>query len=148
MFKFSHLLAVAALTLAAQQPAWSQAPDADKVLIEKSFRDWQQALVDRDSGALERIAAPEFTQAHVGSEESRAVAIGMPTASPDYAVEGVAIEALGVRVNGDAGQLEAIALVRENYSGRIHINRLAFSQSWVRRDGGWLLVRSDNNSLE
>jgi hypothetical protein len=53
-----------------------------------------------------------------------------------------------VTVSGDTGQLKAVTLVRETFSGRTYNTRKSVSETWARAGGGWRLTREDLTELK
>jgi hypothetical protein len=134
-------LLACALPLALATPATAAANAEDTAAIEAMFRAWNTALVAQDAGTMDAIASEDFTEIQDGDPVNRAMAIGMPTHSPDYRVLKVDIESFDVDVAGDSAQAKAVVSKQESFSGKVYTARETIDTSWARSDGNWQLTQ-------
>lgn len=137
------LLLVGGTGLAAQATASS--PEDSVRALEAARR---EALLRADTVALSRLLAAEFVEiSRFGTVRTRADNIG-EIASGVLRLTAVRQDSLTVRIYGDVAVLQGIAENAGTYRGFPFAGRIRYTRVFVRRDGRWQAVTTQQTSMQ
>jgi ketosteroid isomerase-like protein len=150
------IILAAALLLVACSPAAavqtkSRTPDrnsrAERALL-RTNREYDEALVRGDAGALERIYADEFVYTTFDGEvRDKAQQIAF-TRSGDLKLESGRSDDVRVRVYGDTAVMTGRFTAKGQFRGeKIEVHE-RYTAVWVRSRGRWRLVAEQGNEIK
>ncbi len=125
----------------------SSADGADEKAIAQIEQDWAAAMVKGDVGALERALAKEWTLTEDGQVTSRAQALGA-FKSGAYKVESATIRDLSVHVFGDAAIATMVTETKGTIMGKPVPPASRSTDFFVKRDGQWQAVSTQNTAIK
>jgi hypothetical protein len=108
--------------------------------LAKAAHDYDQAQINSDKAALERLLAPDYQLANSGGKiETKAEFIADQLA-PGYKLNPYTVEEPIERVMGEAALMGGVADLSGTSSGKAFSVRLRFLDVWQKRDGRWQVV--------
>lgn len=119
---------------------------ADEKAVSRLVHEWLDALVNNDLDALDRIIGDDYIITNSdGSvlgkkQDMEPLRAGLKFESAD-------IEDLKVRVYGDTAVATGVTTFKGNFKGREFTARERFTDVWVRRNGRWQAVASQETRL-
>jgi len=150
---FCFALAAAALPVSATpqhpatcsegQAAYSHA-DAE-AYIRQASADWATSVSTNDSSVLERILAEDFVWVLEGRLLNKAQAVAEAASGPGPFLSNT-LDYVNIRFFGDT----AVAQGRETWRksrGAIRHGRFIWTDTWVRRNGCWQVVASQDSVI-
>ena len=137
------LLTAGGSGLAAQ--AAGSSPEDSVLALEAARRD---ALLRADTVALSRMIGDEFVEiSRFGALRTRAENIG-DVASGTLRLTAIRQDSLTVRIYGDVAVLQGIAENAGTYRGFPFAGRIRYTSVFVRRDGRWQAVTTQQTSMQ
>ena len=127
--------------------AGKSADGADERAIAKIEQDWAAAMAKGDLSALEQNLAAEWTITEDGKTSTRAQALGA-FKSGAYKVESSALRDLNVHVFGDAAIASMIVDVKGTFMGKPVPASSRSVDFFVKRDGRWQAVSTQNTAVQ
>ena len=119
---------------------------ADQVRAAETARG--QALLQRDTTALSRLVANEFTEiSRLGTIRTKADNI-RDIASGDLRLTTIKYDSLTVHVYGDAAVLQGIADNTGMFRGIPFAGKIRYMRVFVRRDGRWQAVAMQQTPMQ
>jgi len=132
-------------SLASSGDVAAQPASVEQALLQVE-RDWEQASVKHDQGALERVLAPEFVSTDSdGLMQTRAEMARRHPA--DLEVLAFSHDDYKVHVFGDAAVVTGRASMTAAQNGRRFSTQERFTDVFVRRDGRWQAVSSHSSRV-
>lgn len=120
-------------------------PRAAKLLAFEKM--WNQAQLTRDSGALEELVAPGFTNTEWDGEISNREKFLSDIRDPKYKPDAMNIDNVSVSMYGDAAVVTGVYHTKGTYNGRPYDHVGRFTDTWVLKDGRWQCVASHTSLL-
>ena len=121
-----------------------QAADAAAALMQLE-RDWSDAVKRRDFAWMERHYAPEYTWTSPdGTLNDRKTDI---EDTKNFAVDSMEVSDAVVRVNGDTAVVTGVTALRGKYKGVDVSGNYRFTDTFVKRDGRWLILASQSTRV-
>ena len=117
----------------------TEAEDSTKAEIKKLTKDWNQAIINRDSLMLEKLLAPEFTL-----QGSLPRGKWITNTLHHFSTESLQIkEEQSISVFGDAAQSQATFYWKASFDGSPRIdNEYLVNDIWKKNNGRWqILIR-------
>lgn len=99
-----------------------------------------------DKATVERMMAAEFVQTQDGKTYDRAKLLA--AIKPSGLNPSLSYEEVGVAVNGETATLTGIAVLRGQRGGAMATVRQKFTDTFVKREGRWLVLRSEVTTLK
>ena len=127
--------------------AGTTADGADERAIAKIEQDWSAAMVKGDISVLEQNLAAEWTLTEDGKTSTRAQALAA-IKSGAYKVESSALRDLNVFVVGDAAIASMIVDVKGTFMGKPVPASSRSVDFFVKRDGRWQAVSTQNTAVQ
>ena len=126
-----------------KSPAAASAPraggDATAELM-RLEREWADAVKRGDTGWMEQHYAPEYTwTSPEGTVNDRKADI---EDAKNYAFESLEVSDARVRVVGDTAVVTGVTTLKGKYKGQDFSGSYRFTDTFVRRDGRWLVLAS------
>lgn len=113
----------------------------------KAERDWADAMMKNDAGAIARIEADDYT--YVMGDMSGDRKRDLADANAGVFTGSAELTEMKVRVYGDAAVVTGNAFLRgAKYKGKDISGRYVFTDMFVKRDGGWQVVASHSNKVQ
>lgn len=108
---------------------------------------WDDAIVHKRRQAIEANMAPEFL--HIGEDGalSNHAAFLDALLSEHLSIEPYAMDALQVRVFGDAALLTGTTRMRGTWRGKPFASHYRFTDTYIRRNGAWKVVQVQITAL-
>ena len=133
------LVAFSATTVAgAQATGAPSAAEIERTLF--SLEDgWTQALVRRDAAAFDRLLAPRFVYTENDQVMTRAQLIDALTRGADT-VESASNEDMTAYVYGNTAVITGWLIVKGRGPNGAFNRRYRYTDTWVRRQGGWQVI--------
>jgi uncharacterized protein (TIGR02246 family) len=133
-------------SLALARASKSSQDGADEKAISRLVHEWLDALVKNDLNALDRIIADDYVITNsdgsvLGKQQD------MEPLKAGLKFESAAVEDLKVRVYGDAAVVTGVTTFKGSFNGRAFAARERFTDVWVRRNGRWQAVASQETRL-
>jgi ketosteroid isomerase-like protein len=151
-YRLSALTVAIAIVLgvAASSPVFGQAKASGspvELALIKLENDWNDASVKRDVAVLGRILADDysFTDSD-GMMLTRAQMLGMLKSGEDVVTSAVSTD-MKVRVYGNAAVVTGRYTAKEQLKGKDISGTSAFTDTWVKRPGGWVCVATHGSRL-
>jgi ketosteroid isomerase-like protein len=108
--------------------------------LAQAVQDYDQAQVQSDKAALERLLAPDYQLANSGGKiETKAEFIADQLA-PGYKLNPFTVEQPVERVMGDVALMGGVANLSGTDGGKAFSVRLRFLDVWQKRGGRWQVV--------
>ena len=123
------------------------ADGADEQAIAKLEQDWAAGMVKGDMAALESNLAKEWTLSEDGQVTTRAQALGA-FKSGAYKVESAALRDMRVFVVGDAAVATMLVDTKGTFMGKPVPPLARSTDFFVRRDGRWQAVSTQNTTVK
>jgi ketosteroid isomerase-like protein len=127
-------------------PVVSAAPASENVeqVITQKEREWVAAILQKDTAAIDRLIADDFSGTTNDQSYSKEEAIADVKSGTHESLD---LDNIEVRVFGDAavatmGQNEKSQHGKEDFSGRY-----LFTNVWVKRNGQWQAVASHGSRI-
>jgi len=131
------LVAVLLLTGGAVQAA--EPSPSDEQQLKKIEQDWADAYVKRDPAVMQRIVADDFS--FVGPDGSMVKKDEyIKSITGDTTFTSFKMDALNVRVYGDAAVVSGIASISAKTKGEDENGRYSFTDVFVKQKGEWKAV--------
>lgn len=127
--------------------AGKTADGADEQAIMQIERDWAAAMAKGDLTALEQNLAKEWTLTEDGRTTTRAQALGA-FRSGAYKVESATLRDLSVHVFGDAAVATMIVETQGTFMGKPVPPASRSTDFFVKRDGRWQAVSTQNTAIK
>jgi ketosteroid isomerase-like protein len=109
--------------------------------------DWSRAIRNHDAAWVERNFAADATDISDGTVRNKAQAIEAMR-NDRSVVESDEMSEVGVRVDGNAAVVTGIYRIRgRDASGKPFDHRHRFTDTWIKRDGRWLMWASQGATL-
>jgi ketosteroid isomerase-like protein len=143
------LCAFSPLLLAAFAVAtFAQAAD-DKGALLQIEREWNNALKTKDAAWFERNLANDLTDTSSGDGALHTKAENIAALTEDKTgYESMELSNLHVRVEGNAGVVTGVNHLRgKNEKGEPFDVKLSFTDTYIKRDGRWLVWASQHTRL-
>ena len=136
------LLAGFAITTFAQ-------PADDKSALLQIEREWNNALKTKDAAWFERNLSSDLTDTSSGDGALHTKAENIAALRGDKTVyESMELSSLQVRVEGNAGVVTGVNHLKgKNEKGEPFDVKLAFTDTYIKRDGRWLVWASQHTRL-
>jgi len=122
------------------------ADGAEEAAILQIERDWAAAMVKRDVPAVEKHLAKEWTFTNDGQVSSRAQFLS-ELGSGAYKLESAVMREVSAHVFGDAAVATMIAEMKGTYKGTDITSSARGTDFFVKRDGRWQAVSSQNTTI-
>ena len=123
------------------------ADGADEQAIAKLEQDWAAGMVKGDMAALESNLAKEWTLSEDGQVTTRAQALGA-FKSGAYKVESAALRDMRVFVVGDAAVATMLVDTKGTFMGKPVPPTSRSTDFFVKRDGRWQAVSTQNTTVK
>ena len=123
------------------------ADGTDEQAIAKLEQDWAAGMVKGDMAALESNLAKEWTLSEDGQVTTRAQALGA-FKSGAYKVESAALRDMRVFVVGDAAVATMLVDTKGTFMGKPVPPLARSTDFFVRRDGRWQAVSTQNTTVK
>ena len=124
------------------------APTDVEAAITQLERDWVAAIVKRDTAALDRLLASDFSGTSPSAYTyTKTVAIS-EVADSKFVVESMDLDEVSVNVYGDAAVAFTSQQDRSRYDGKDTSGHYHYTNVWVNRDGRWQVVASHGTKFE
>ena len=123
------------------------ADGAEERAIAQLELDWAAAMVKGDMAALETGLAQEWTLTEDGQTTARAQALGA-FKSGAYKVESATVRDLSVHVFGDAAIATMTVETKGTFMGKPVPPVSRSTDFFVKRDGRWLAVSTQNTAVK
>jgi ketosteroid isomerase-like protein len=123
------------------------ADGADEQAIMKIERDWAAAMVKGDMSVLESNLAKEWTLTEDGQTTTREQALGA-FKSGAYKVESAALRDMSVFVAGDAAIATMVVETKGTLMGKPVPPMSRSTDFFVKRDGRWQAVSTQNTAIK
>lgn len=136
-----HLLIAVAITGVFFAVRASSAQDTDEQELIQLQHEWCRAELERDSGALGRMLADEYSLVTVGGT---VITKAQMLAKEEFLVTSMTVENVKVQVYGNAAVVKGIAKWLEP-SGKS--TEALFTETWIRRDGRWQCVATHESEM-
>jgi ketosteroid isomerase-like protein/quercetin dioxygenase-like cupin family protein len=122
----------------------AQAADAAAALMQLE-RDWSDAVKRQDTAWMERHYAPEYTWTSPdGTINDRKTDI---EDAKNVTFDSMELSDTQVRVNGDTAVVTGVTTLTGKYKGQDISGRYRFTDTFVRRDGRWLILASQSTRV-
>jgi uncharacterized protein (TIGR02246 family) len=151
VFAVKRLLVIALSVILSSNLALAQAAkpaqnSADEKAVTQLVHEWLDALVKNDLDALDRIIADDYVITNSdGSVLGKQQELEPFKAGLKF--ESATVEDLKVRVYGDTAVVTGAGTFKGNFKGRAFAVQERFTDVWVKRDGRWQAVASQESSL-
>jgi ketosteroid isomerase-like protein len=144
------LAIVATLGVATSSPVFGQAKPEDSVVEQaliKLENDWNDATMKRDVVALGRLLSDDYSFTdHDGVISTKAQILAMLKSGEDVVTSAVSTD-MKVRVYGDAAVVTGRYTAKEQLKGKDISGTSAFTDTWVKRPGGWVCVATHGSTV-
>lgn len=140
-----HLLLLA-LMLSAPHVAAAQQGTAKKSVERELFRlenEWAQAVVNRDAGILHRMTAPNWVYSDETGVMEREAGIKSFTTGTDT-VRNASNEHMRAFVYDKTAVVIGVLVMKGSGASGAFANRYRYTDSWVRLDGRWQCIASQD----
>jgi len=118
--------------------------DADTRALLQLEDDWASALVTRDSVVFNRLLAPGFVYTENALPMDRAAVIRSVVAGPDTVTAAHNEEMLVHRYGSVTAVVTGWLIVRGRNASGAFERRYRFTDTWVKRAGGWQIVAAQD----
>jgi uncharacterized protein (TIGR02246 family) len=123
------------------------ADGAEEQAVIKVEQDWGAALARRDVATIERILGKEWTENVGGQITTRAQAIaGQKSGAIRF--ESITVHDLGVHVFGDAAVATMLVVIKGTQNGSDRSGSERSTDFFVKRDGRWQAVSTQNTAIK
>jgi ketosteroid isomerase-like protein len=121
-----------------------------KFTLIQTERQWNQALKSKDSGWFEEHLAADFTDVSSGDGSFHTKAENMAALKTDAtSYETLELSELQARVEGNAGIVTGVNhILGHDDRGNAFDVRLRFTDTYIRRDGQWLVWASQHTRMK
>jgi len=134
---------------AQQSPAHPQSADAiAKSEIEKIERDRNEAIVNGDADALDRMTSDDYTFITLRGELRTKAEIIQGFKSGSFHYDSRQISDLNVRVYGDAAVVTGRSTQAGKENGKDYSGDYWFTRVYVKRDGQWRTVALQTTRIQ
>jgi len=136
--------------LIATVPGGAMAADDPKLALIQTEEQWNQALKSRDGGWFEKHLAADFTDVSSGDGSFHTKAENLAALKTDTATyETLELSELQARVEGNAGIVTGVNhIVGHDDRGNTLDVRLRFTDTYIQRDGKWLVWASQHTRMK
>jgi len=143
------LSALSPLLLAAFAVTTFAQPADDKGALLQIEREWNNALKTKDAAWFERNLANDLTDTSSGDGALHSKAENIAALTEDKTgYESMELSNLHVRVEGNAGVVTGVNHLRgKNEKGEPFDVKLSFTDTYIKRDGRWLVWASQHTRL-
>ena len=133
----------------AAAPVSATAPAEDvEATIAQLERNWVQAIVKKDTAALERILADDFNGTSPTAHTYTRTAAVNDIKSASYVVDSMELDEISVNVYGNTAVALTSQEEKSRYDGRDTSGHFHFTDVWVNRDGRWQVVASHGTRFD
>jgi ketosteroid isomerase-like protein len=123
------------------------ADGAEEQAVIKVEQDWGAALARRDVATIERILGKEWTENVGGQITTRAQAIaGQKSGAIRF--ESITVHDLSVHVFGDAAVATMLVVIKGTQNGSDRSGSERSTDFFVKRDGRWQAVSTQNTAIK
>ncbi len=134
---------------AQQNPTPSKSPNAvAKAEIEKMEQDRNQAIVNGDAAALERMTSDDYTFITLRGELRTKAEIVQGFKSGSFHYDARKVFDLKVRVYGDAAVVTGRSVQTGKENGKDYSGDYLFTRMYVKRDGHWITVALQTTRIQ
>ncbi len=146
---FVGLAVVAALPLAVGQTGRQKMDRSTSVEqeIAKMEREFGEALTYRDAAALARLMADDFIAINSLAVEMTKAQVLEASTSPDYELQFMRNEDIGIRVFGDCAVATARGTAKGRYKGQDASGQFRYTRVWLRRNGRWQAIAAQSTNI-
>ena len=110
--------------------------------LTKLEREWNDAEVKKDFALIDRVLADDYTDTQPeGGIVTKAQTLASLKSGEDV-ITSCALSNMKVRVYGDAAVVLYLYDVKEKFQGKDVSGSYQITDTWVKRQGAWLLVAS------
>jgi C-terminal processing protease CtpA/Prc/ketosteroid isomerase-like protein len=132
--------------LALAQTANTAQSSADEKAVTQLVHEWLDALVKSDFDALNRIIADDYIITNsdgsvLGKQQD------LEPLKAGLKFESASIEDLKVRVYGETAVVTGVTTFKGSFKGREFTSRGRFTDVWLKRDGRWQAIASQESAL-
>ncbi len=117
--------------------AWGAGLPADLAQAAKAY---DQAQIQSDKGALERLLAPDYRLFNSGGQVQDKASFIADSTAPGFHMAPFHVDEPLERILGDTALLGGVATLSGVDAGKPFSVRLRFVDVWARRDGRWVVV--------
>jgi ketosteroid isomerase-like protein len=140
------LMIVPAITCAQGPGASAQDSESARVLALETL--WNQAEVDKDASALDRLLADTFSFVDIdGSLKNKAEFLDSVKHPPEH-IETIGNESLKARVHQDTVIVIGTYHERGTLNGKGYYHHGRFTDTWVRQGSSWMCVASQSTLIQ
>ena len=144
------LAIVVMLGVATSSPVSGQAKPKGSAVEERLIKlenDWNDAAMKRDVVALGHLLSDDYSFTdHEGVMSTKAQILDMLKSGEDVVTSAVSTD-MKVRVYGDAAIVTGRYTAKEQLKGKDISGTSAFTDTWVKRLGGWVCVATHGSRL-
>ena len=115
---------------------------ADEKAVTQLVHEWLDALVKADLATLDRIIADDYIVTN-----SDGSVLGKQSLDPLIKFESATVEDLKVRLYGEAAVVTGTTTYKGSFNGRAFNSRGRFTDVWLKREGRWQVVASQESAL-
>ena len=135
-----------ATQLFAQTASSISDPQESKLLVLEHL--WNEAQVNRDSAALERLVAERFVNTEYDGEVSDRSKFLADIRDPEFKPTLVRIQDAKVNSYGNTAVVYGFYHTKGTYQGRPYEHVGRFTDTWMLQDGGWRCVASHTSLVK
>jgi len=141
------LPALAWLSFGQAKPAAANVSTSVEQTLMQLERDWTQASLKKDIGALDKIMADDWVNIDFqGKTVTKAETIAnLKTGSP--ATQAAGIGEMKVRIFGDSAIVTGSDTEKSTSKGKDVIDKYLWTDVWVKRNGRWQAVASQSTKV-
>jgi ketosteroid isomerase-like protein len=139
------LLCLFSLSLAAGQQA-SKTSVEDQ--IKKQEQNWAQANVKEGGAAVDQYEADDIIDTDPTGRVTDKTQDKTDMSSGDLKFQSIELSDLKVLVYGNTAVAAGTSTVRGTYKGQDISGKYRFTDTWVKRDGKWQVVATQNTKLQ
>ena len=131
-------------SISAQESA--QDSDSARVLALETL--WNQAEVDKDASALNRLLADNFSFVDIdGSLKNKSEFLDSIKHPPEH-IEAIGNESLKARIHQDTVIVIGTYHERGTLNGKSYYHHGRFTDTWVRQGSSWMCVASQSTLIQ
>lgn len=128
--------------LLAAAPAMAQLPPSDPLPpdLAKAAEAYDQAQMQNDGPALQRLLADDYTLVNGGAQLSTKAEFIRDSTAPGFRLEPYVVERAVNKVWPDGAVLSGEVTLRGTDGGKPFASHMRFADIWAKRDGRWQVI--------
>jgi len=142
------ILVLSLVALATASSGAAAPGDSTEQAIAQMEREWTETAMKHDAAPLERIVADDWAGINWDGAKGTKTQLIADVKSGNYKIESVTFDPIKVRVFGDTAVATGGDTEKSQYNGKDASGHYMWTDVYVKRNGRWQAVASQNTRFE